>query len=168
MVGPFEKGLLTCQRFKRRHNFFSCKTHPHVCVTFIRKPSGPLTLPGLHYWLLTGGAGQRGDPRCPINHLFSTAAYFQSFLFSLGTKKNRRWGWDRRPPLITQVCQDAWAAGGERGQETPRATEGQKVARFIIITHLLGGARRDHCAAPLLKIQTDRPVLAKRVSPKTF
>lgn len=87
MVGPFEKGLLTCQRFKRRHNFFSCKTHPHVCVTFIRKPSGPLTLPGLHYWLLTGGAGQRGDPRCPINHLFSTAAYFQSFLFSFGTKK---------------------------------------------------------------------------------
>lgn len=143
MVGPFEKGLLTCQRFKRRHNFFSCKTHPHVCVTFIRKPSGPLTLPGLHYWLLTGGAGQRADPRCPINHLFSTAAYFQSFVFRFGTK-NRRWGRDRRPPLITQVCQDAWAAGGTWAGD-PSSHGGPKVARFIIITHLLGGATGPLC-----------------------
>lgn len=148
MVGPFEKGLLTCQRFKRRHNFFSCKTHPPVSVTFIRKPLGPLTPPGLHYCLLTGGAGQRwgwrGDPRCPINHLFSTPAYFQSFVFSLGDKK---WevGTGQASAAHQSVCQDAWADGGTWAGD-PSSHGGAKVAHFIIITHLLGGARWDHCA----------------------
>lgn len=85
MVGPFEKGLLTCQRFKRRHNFFSSKTHPHVSVTFIRKSLDLLTPRGLRYCLLTGTRRSAGGDPGALS--ITPGAYFQRSASSLGRKK---------------------------------------------------------------------------------
>lgn len=125
MVGPFEKGLLTCQRFKRRHNFFSSKTHPHVSVTFIRKsldlltPRGPPLLP-----VNRDAAGSGGDPGALSITCLAPGPIFSAPRL-VWARRSRRWGRDRRPPLITQSVRTRGPLG-ERGQETPPATEGQR------------------------------------------